>query len=118
MLQTLAPPTTTEVVPDATVPLIVIRDGQPVYVQIDYALYLQLQEAIDEWYAEQRVIAEADRNSAAIAKDPSTLASQADLKSRLAKLLQSEAYQTMLASQSTLRKEWDQPEEDEAWANL
>lgn len=31
---------------------------------------------------------------------------------------QSEAYQTMLASESTLAKEWDSPEEDEAWADL
>ena len=30
----------------------------------------------------------------------------------------SEAYQTMLASESTLAREWDSPEEDEAWANL
>lgn len=31
---------------------------------------------------------------------------------------QSEAYQTMLASESTLAREWDSPEEDEAWADL
>lgn len=31
---------------------------------------------------------------------------------------QSEAYQTMLASESTLSCEWDSPEEDEAWADL
>ncbi|HEX9868767.1 MAG TPA: type II toxin-antitoxin system Phd/YefM family antitoxin [Candidatus Tectomicrobia bacterium] len=31
---------------------------------------------------------------------------------------QSEAYQTMLASESTLSREWDSPEEDEAWADL
>ncbi|OIO91310.1 MAG: hypothetical protein AUK02_00045 [Anaerolineae bacterium CG2_30_58_95] len=33
-------------------------------------------------------------------------------------MLYSEAYQTMLASESILRKEWDTPEEDAAWANL
>ena len=27
-------------------------------------------------------------------------------------------YQTMLASESVLRRDWDQPEEDAAWANL
>lgn len=31
---------------------------------------------------------------------------------------QSEAYQTMLASESTLARDWDAPEEDEAWADL
>jgi prevent-host-death family protein len=31
---------------------------------------------------------------------------------------QSEAYQTMLASESTLSREWDSPKEDEAWAGL
>ena len=31
---------------------------------------------------------------------------------------QSEAYQTMLASESTLSREWDSPEENEAWADL
>ena len=30
----------------------------------------------------------------------------------------SEAYQTMLASESVLRRDWEQPEEDAAWANL
>lgn len=31
---------------------------------------------------------------------------------------QSEAYQTMLASESMLSREWNSPEEDEAWADL
>ena len=30
----------------------------------------------------------------------------------------SEAYQTMLASEAVLRRDWDRPEEDEAWADL
>ena len=30
----------------------------------------------------------------------------------------SDAYQTMLASESVLRRDWDRPEEDAAWANL
>lgn len=30
----------------------------------------------------------------------------------------SEPYQTMLASESVLRLDWDRPEEDTAWANL
>ncbi len=30
----------------------------------------------------------------------------------------SEAYQTMLASERVLAKDWDTPEEDEAWAHL
>jgi hypothetical protein len=30
----------------------------------------------------------------------------------------SDALQTMLASESILRRDWEQPEEEEAWANL
>jgi len=30
----------------------------------------------------------------------------------------SEAFQTMLASEAVLRRDWDRPEEDEAWASL
>lgn len=30
----------------------------------------------------------------------------------------SEAVQTMLASESVLRRDWDTPEEDEAWVHL
>ena len=30
----------------------------------------------------------------------------------------SEAYQTMLASEAVLRRDWDRPEEDAAWAGL
>jgi hypothetical protein len=30
----------------------------------------------------------------------------------------SEALQTMLASEAVLRRDWDRPEEDEAWASL
>jgi len=30
----------------------------------------------------------------------------------------SEAFQTMLASELVLRRDWDRPEEDVAWANL
>ncbi len=30
----------------------------------------------------------------------------------------SEAWQTMLASEATLRHDWERPEEEQAWANL
>jgi hypothetical protein len=30
----------------------------------------------------------------------------------------SEAFETMLASEDVLRRDWDRPEEDEAWASL
>jgi hypothetical protein len=30
----------------------------------------------------------------------------------------SEAYQTMIASEQVLNREWNTPEEDEAWADL
>jgi hypothetical protein len=32
--------------------------------------------------------------------------------------LASEAFQTTLASEAVLRREWDRPEEDEAWRDL
>lgn len=37
---------------------------------------------------------------------------------KLLRLHYSEAYQTMLASESVLRRDWNLPEEDDAWANL
>lgn len=33
-------------------------------------------------------------------------------------LTKSDAFQTMLASEAVLRREWDTPEEDAAWAHL
>ena len=32
--------------------------------------------------------------------------------------VKSESYLTMLASEAVLRRDWDRPEEDEAWADL
>ncbi len=32
--------------------------------------------------------------------------------------IESESFQTMLASEFVLRREWDTPEEDEAWVSL
>ena len=50
---------------------------------------------------------------------PEKLAVVFDFVSYLAeRQLPSEAFQTMLASESVLRKDWEQPEEDEVWANL
>lgn len=40
------------------------------------------------------------------------------LQFKMQQLLKSESYQTMLASESVLRADWDLPEEDEAWADL
>lgn len=33
-------------------------------------------------------------------------------------LTESDAFQTMLASEAVLRRDWDRPEEDAAWAHL
>ncbi len=33
-------------------------------------------------------------------------------------LLDADAFQTMLASEAVLRRDWDRPEEDAAWAHL
>jgi len=40
------------------------------------------------------------------------------LSLRIHKPRYSEAYLTMLASENTLRRDWEQPEEYKAWANL
>lgn len=40
------------------------------------------------------------------------------LQFEMQQLLKSEGFQTMLASEIILSKDWDSPEEDEAWANL
>ncbi len=50
---------------------------------------------------------------------PEKLAVVLDFVSYLTERQQnSEAWQTMLASESALRKDWDRPEEDAAWADL
>ncbi len=50
---------------------------------------------------------------------PDKLAVVLDFVSYLAeRQLSSEAFQTMLASEAVLRKEWDTREEDEAWQHL
>jgi hypothetical protein len=83
MLQVLEPPilntaNADPIVPN-TAPFIVTRDGQPIFVQIDYALYLTLQEAIEEWYADQRAIA----TYAAYLQDPSRGQDWDDFKAEL-----------------------------------
>lgn len=37
---------------------------------------------------------------------------------RTGKRPESEAFQTMLASESVMKRDWDRPEEDQAWADL
>ncbi len=50
---------------------------------------------------------------------PEKLAVVYDFVSYLAERGQgSEAFQTMLASEAVLRRDWDSPEEDAAWADL
>lgn len=59
MTQVLEAPTTA---PSVSAPqLIVMENGKPRYALIDYELYLALQEAIDDWYADQRAIATYER---------------------------------------------------------
>lgn len=41
-----------------------------------------------------------------------------DMPPRLKQNRISEAYQTMLASEKVLKRDWESPEEDAAWANL
>jgi hypothetical protein len=50
---------------------------------------------------------------------PEQLASVYDFVSYLAdRRLSSQALSTMLASETVLRRDWDRPEEDAAWADL
>ena len=50
---------------------------------------------------------------------PQKLAVVFDFVSYLAdRPVKSESFQTMLASEAVLRRDWDRPEEDEAWADL
>lgn len=80
MLQVLEPPTKTSADAINTAPFIVTRsDGQPVAVQIDYALYLALQEDIEDWYAGQR----AAVSYAEYLRDPSTVRPWAEFKAEL-----------------------------------
>jgi hypothetical protein len=60
MTQTLEAPAMTAA-PPATPQLVVMEDGKPRYALIEYELYLALQEAIEEWYADQRAIATYER---------------------------------------------------------
>lgn len=41
-----------------------------------------------------------------------------DIEFKFKRIANSESYQTMLLSEDTLRKDWDTPEEEEAWAHL
>jgi Zn-dependent protease with chaperone function len=50
---------------------------------------------------------------------PQKLAVVFDFVSYLAEQqTKSDSFQTMLASEAVLRRDWDRPEEDEAWADL
>ncbi|TXH47635.1 MAG: hypothetical protein E6Q97_26765 [Desulfurellales bacterium] len=62
-----------------TVPITIIRNGQPIEIEIAYALYLQLQEAIDDWQAAQRAAAAYE----AYQKDPSRARPWEEFKAEL-----------------------------------
>jgi hypothetical protein len=61
MTQLLEAPTMTPEAPAPAPRLIVTEDGKPRYALIEYELFLALQEAIEEWYADQRAIATYER---------------------------------------------------------
>lgn len=78
-----------------TTDLIITRDGQPIYALIEYELYLALKDRIEAWRRShpplgltgeqyQTAIAESERISAELARDPSKIVTHAELKQRLA----------------------------------
>jgi hypothetical protein len=78
MTQTLEAPATTAA-PAATPQLVVMEDGKPRYALIEYELYLALQEAIEEWYADQRAVAAYER----YLEDPSTARPWTEIEAEL-----------------------------------
>ena len=63
-------------------------DGRPIAALIDYELYLALHETITAWYRHQQqrqaVIAESQRISAELERNPEQIVTHAELKRRLA----------------------------------
>jgi prevent-host-death family protein len=70
--------------------VVITRYNKPVVVMLDYDDYLSIRAEL----AQKRTLRQAQRR------------------------LQEEALATMLASERVLAREWDTPEEDEAWQNL
>lgn len=73
--------------PASDAALILSRDGQPVYVLIEYDLYMLHQAEIEAWRVEQRrkaeLLAEARRIRAEIERDPAKEIPLAELKRQL-----------------------------------
>jgi prevent-host-death family protein len=72
------------------VDVVITRYNKPVVTILDYEDYLSIREEL----AKKRALRQAQRQ------------------------LQEEALATMLASERILAREWDTPEEDEAWQDL
>ncbi len=62
------------------------------------------------------IITRRGKPAAAMIRYEDYLALQEEL--RRIRVLSSESLQTMLASEDVLRRDWDTPEEDAAWADL
>lgn len=69
--------------------VVITRYNKPVVAVVAYEDYVAVQEELRKWRA-----------------------------TRLTRRLEAEAVATMIASERVLAKEWDTPEEDDAWANL
>lgn len=76
-------------------PIVITQKGRPRAVLVDYDAYNELIEQVE--------ILEDTRDALIISR---------------AKDTGSEAFQTMLASELILGRDWERPEEDAAWANL
>lgn len=79
MIQQLDPATAPASETAAAPQLIVLEDGKPRYALIEYELYWALQEAIEEWYADQRASAEYEEWK----RDPSTARPWAEVEADL-----------------------------------
>lgn len=95
--------------------------GQVTAVVVQPQLWRHIIEALEE--GSDQTLVQALRAHGLI--DPDPVGDTASAHHRSLRLRASvedeevdEAYATMLASEAVLRREWDTPEEDMAWANL
>lgn len=69
--------------------VVITRQNEPLVAMVAYEDYLAVQQALADYRAE-----------------------------RHAQRLSTESFATLIASEKVLAREWDTPEEDEAWADL
>lgn len=104
----------------ANVQFTVDQQGHVTAVVVRPLLWRRMVEALDE-SADPALVAALQVHGLAHPEAPPQAAGAAHLTRDVAPLAEDatdSAYTTMLASEFVLRKEWDTPEEDAAWADL